>query len=101
VQSGIESHANFAGHSSRRTSDALSRMAVAVSAELVLAMRALRLRGHRPAAPGIRDLYEAAAERLSPEMGDRPLSGDLEAARQLLFDDAMWMTSDSSGSPSP
>jgi len=42
VQSGIESHANFAGHSSRRTSDALSRMAVAVSAELVLAVRALR-----------------------------------------------------------
>ena len=48
VQSGIESHANFAGHSSRRTSDALSRMAVAVSAELVLAVRALRLAGRRP-----------------------------------------------------
>ena len=36
VQSGIESHANFAGHSARRTSDALARMSVAVSAELVL-----------------------------------------------------------------
>jgi hypothetical protein len=24
-------------------------------------------------------------------MSDRPLSGDLEAARQLLFDDALWM----------
>ena len=52
VQSGIESHANFAGHSSRRTSDALSRMAVAVSAELVLAVRALRLAGRRPAGAG-------------------------------------------------
>ena len=49
VQSGIESHANFAGHSARRTSDALARMAVAVSAELVLAVRALRLRGRPPA----------------------------------------------------
>ena len=54
VQSGIESHANFAGHSARRTSDALSRMAVAVSAELVLAVRALRLRGGRRRAPASR-----------------------------------------------
>jgi histidine ammonia-lyase len=91
VQSGIESHANFAGHSSRRTSDALSRMAVAVSAELVLAVRALRLRGRPPDGPGVRALYDAAAARLDPDMSDRPLSGDLEAARQLLFEDALWM----------
>jgi hypothetical protein len=24
-------------------------------------------------------------------MADRPLSGDLEAARQLLFEDTLWM----------
>jgi histidine ammonia-lyase len=91
VQSGIESHASFAGHSARRTSDALSRMAVAVSAELVLAVRALRLRGRPPTAPGARVLYDAAAARLDPDMADRPLSGDLEAARRLLFDDALWL----------
>jgi histidine ammonia-lyase len=91
VQSGIESHASFAGHSARRTSDALSRMAVAVSAELVLAVRAMRLRDQLPRGPGTRRLYAAAAERLDPDMSDRPLSGDLEAARQLLFDDALWM----------
>jgi histidine ammonia-lyase len=91
VQSGIESHANFAGHSARRTSDALSRMSVAVSAELVLAVRALRMRGRPPAGRGARALYAAAAARLDPETADRPLSGDLEAARQLLFDDALWM----------
>ena len=91
VQSGIESHANFAGHSARRTSDALSRMSVAVSAELVLAVRAVRLRGRRPAGAGVRRLYEAAAARLDADMADRPLSGDLEAARQLLFEDALWM----------
>jgi histidine ammonia-lyase len=91
VQSGIESHANFAGHSARRTSDALSRMAVAVSAELVLAVRALRLRGVPPTGPGIRELYRRAEAALDPDMADRPLSGDLEAARQLLFDDALWM----------
>ena len=91
VQSGIESHANFAGHSARRTSDALARMSVAISAELVLAVRALRLRGRPPAGPGIRALYEAAAARLDADMADRPLSGDLEAARQLLFEDALWL----------
>jgi histidine ammonia-lyase len=91
VQSGIESHANFAGHSARRTSDALARMSVAVSAELVLSVRALRLRGREPAGAGVRRLYEAAAARLEADMADRPLSGDLEAARQLLFEDALWM----------
>jgi histidine ammonia-lyase len=91
VQSGIESHASFAGHSARRTSDALSRMAVAVSAELVLAVRALRLRGRPPRAAGVRSLYDTAAARLDPAMSDRPLSGDLEAARRLLFDDALWL----------
>jgi histidine ammonia-lyase len=91
VQSGIESHASFAGHSARRTSDALSRMAVAVSAELVLAVRALRMRGRPPTGPGARALYDAAAARLDPDMADRPLSGDLEAARRLLFDDALWL----------
>jgi histidine ammonia-lyase len=96
VQSGIESHANFAGHSARRTSDALGRMAVAVSAELVLAVRALRLAGRAPAAPGVRALFAAASDCLDPDMADRPLSGDLEAARQLLFDDALWMEAERS-----
>ncbi len=94
VQSGIESHANFAGHSSRRTSDALGRMAVAVSAELVLAVRALRLRGAVPRGAGVRALFEAADARLDRDLADRPLSGDLEAARLLLFDDALWMKSE-------
>jgi histidine ammonia-lyase len=94
VQSGIESHANFAGHSSRRTSDALGRMAVAVSAELVLAVRALRLRGAPPRGAGVRALFDAADGHLDPDMADRPLSGDLEAARLLLFDDALWMQSE-------
>jgi histidine ammonia-lyase len=97
VQSGIESHANFAGHSARRTSDALARMSVAVSAELVLAVRALRLGDRRPAGAGVRGLHDAAAARLDPDMGDRPLSGDLEAARQLLFEDALWMESETGG----
>src|SRR4051794_26847258 len=100
VQSGIESHASFAGHSARRTSDAVSRMAVAISAELVLAVRALRLGGRRPLGTGVRALHDAAAVRLDPDMADRPLSGDLEAARQLLFEDALWMDAERGEPPS-
>jgi histidine ammonia-lyase len=100
VQSGVESHANFAGHSARRTSDALSRMSVAVSAELVLAVRALRLAGRRPAGAAVRRLHDAAADRLDPDMADRPLSGDLEAARRLLFEDALWMDAERAEPPS-
>jgi histidine ammonia-lyase len=66
-------------------------MAVAVSAELVLAVRALRLRGRPPLGRGVRVLFEAADALLDPDLSDRPLSGDLEAARRLLFDDALWM----------
>jgi histidine ammonia-lyase len=99
VQSGIESHASFAGHSARRTSDALARMSVAVSAELVLAVRALRLGSRRPLGAGVRGLHAAAAARLDPEMADRALSGDLEAARQLLFEDALWMDAERGDAP--
>src|SRR3954452_3590298 len=74
VQSGIESHASFAGHSARRTSDALARMSVAVSAELVLAGRALLLRGRRPAGPVVRGVYDAVPVKLDAHMADRPLS---------------------------
>ena len=75
-------------------------MSVAVSAELVLAVRALRLGGYVPHGPGVRGLHDAAAARLDPDMADRPLSSDLEAARQLLFEDALWMESER-GEPPP
>ncbi|UJA21321.1 aromatic amino acid lyase [Thermoleophilia bacterium SCSIO 60948] len=91
VQSGVESHASFAGHSARRTSDALSRMSVVVSAELVLAVRAFMLRGELPAGHPVRALYAAAAAKLDDDLSDRPLSSDLESVRRLLFDDALWM----------
>src|SRR4051794_37011305 len=48
VQSGIESHANFAGHSARRTSDALGRMAVRTSPGWALACARLGYPGLRP-----------------------------------------------------
>jgi histidine ammonia-lyase len=54
-------------------------------------VRALRLCDITPRGPGVRALFDAADACLDPDMADRPLSGDLEAARRLLFDDALWM----------
>ena len=91
VQSGIESHANFAGHSARRTSDALARMSVAISAELVLAVRALRLRGRVPAgggsAPALRRRGRAARRRHGrPAALRRPRGGAAAAVRGRALD---------------
>ena len=92
VQSGIESHANFAGHSARRTSDALGAdVGRGVGRARARRARAAAARARAGRRRACARLYEAAAARLDAEMADRPLSGDLEAARQFLFEDALWM----------
>jgi hypothetical protein len=56
-----------------------------VSTELVVAIRALHLRGLTPAAGDAGDLFAAAVERLDDDLRDRALSDDLEAARMLIL----------------
>lgn len=85
VGGGVESHASFAPFAARATEDALEAAAVAAATELVVAMRALRTRGFAPTAGTARGLYADAAQRLSGDLGDRRLSDDVEAARELLF----------------
>ena len=92
VQSGIESHANFAGHSARRTSDALGAhggRGVRRARARRAGAAAARARAGRARACG--GSTRRPPRGSTPEMADRPLSGDLEAARQLLFEDALWM----------
>jgi histidine ammonia-lyase len=86
VGGGIESHASFAPLAARRTQDALESAAVAVATELVVAVRALRMRDLAPAGAEVSELLAAAAQRLDPELGDRALSDDVEAARKLVLD---------------
>jgi histidine ammonia-lyase len=57
---------------------------VAVAIELVVAVRALRLAGQEPVGTGTRRLWQAASERLNPDLGDRALHPDVEQARRLL-----------------
>ena len=52
---------------------------------VAVAVRALRLRGVEPAGTPAAELYERAAAVLDPDMEDRPLTGDVESARQLLY----------------
>jgi hypothetical protein len=44
----------------------------------------LRLAQRTPVGEGTRALWRAAGAVLDPELADRPLSGDVEAARRLV-----------------
>jgi histidine ammonia-lyase len=84
VARGVESHASLAPIAARRADEALGALRMLVATELVVAVRALRLRGREPAGAGTRALFERAAEQLDPDLGDRPLHPDIEAAHALL-----------------
>jgi histidine ammonia-lyase len=47
-------------------------------------VRALRLAGQEPVGAGTRELWQHAIEVLDPDLSDRPLHPDVEAARQLI-----------------
>jgi len=55
-----------------------------LACELVAAIRALRLRGSRPGAPGLAAAFDLAAGSLPADTADRPLDSDLAAAQDLL-----------------
>jgi histidine ammonia-lyase len=85
VGGGLESHASFAPFSARATHEALDSAAVALASELVVAIRALQLRGVAPVAGAAGALFAAAVERLDDDLSDRSLSDDLEVARGLVL----------------
>jgi histidine ammonia-lyase len=87
VGGGIESHASFAPLAARRAQEALESAAVVVATELVVAFRALRMRGSVPIEGELGELAAAAAQRLGPDLGDRALADDVEAARRLLLEE--------------
>jgi len=55
-----------------------------LACELVAAVRAMRLRGLRPAGPALAEAYQLAAGALPADTSDRPLDGDLAVAQRLL-----------------
>jgi histidine ammonia-lyase len=86
VSRGVESHSSLAPIAARRAHETLRALRVAVATELVVSVRALRLAGHEPVGAGTGRLWRAATERLNPDLDDRPLHPDIEAARVLIED---------------
>lgn len=82
---GVEEHAGFATQSARATTDVVDAYRIVLACELVAAVRALRLRGVRPAAAGLAAAFEQACVTLPAESADRALDADLAAAQGLLI----------------
>ena len=87
---GVESHASLAGTAARRTADAIAAMRLLVASELVVAVRALRLKRRIPAGAGTSRLFEVAIRELPPGLEDRAFGRDVELAQPVLraFGDA-------------
>jgi histidine ammonia-lyase len=84
VSRGVESHSSLAPIAARRARETLNALRVVVATELVVAVRALRLAAQTPVAAGTRAIWDKAAPRLNPDMRDRPLSPDIQAAREVI-----------------
>jgi histidine ammonia-lyase len=84
VSRGVESHSSLAPIAARRAEQTLHALRVVVATELVVAVRALRLARQAPVGAGTRELWSQAQPHLDPDLSDRPLHGDIEAARKLI-----------------
>jgi histidine ammonia-lyase len=89
VGSGVESHASFAPIAARMADEALDAASVAIATELVVAVRGMRMREVEPPGSPAAGLYARAVEVLDPDVEDRPLARDVEAARRLLLESAV------------
>ncbi len=81
---GVEEHAGFSTQSARATTDVVEAYRIVLACELVAAVRALRLRGIRPASQSLGAAYDNMAGALPPGTADRALDTDLEVAQRLL-----------------
>jgi histidine ammonia-lyase len=82
---GVEEQASFASQAARLTLRAAPAYRQVLACELVTALRALRQHALLPDADRpVGQAYAAAAEVLSMDMADRPLTGDVATAAALL-----------------
>jgi histidine ammonia-lyase len=80
---GVEEHAGFSTQSARASTDVVAAYRIVLACELIAAVRALRLRGSRPASAALAEAFDLAAA-LPADTADRPLDGDLAGADRLL-----------------
>ncbi|GIF44506.1 aromatic amino acid lyase [Actinoplanes xinjiangensis] len=84
ISLGLEEHASFATQGARSLRTMTRLTPTLLAAELVAAVRALRLSPERLTTGTLRDAYDLAADALSPDLTDRPLDTDLTGAAALL-----------------
>jgi histidine ammonia-lyase len=80
---GVEDDASFASQGARQALDARSPLSVVLAAELVAAVRAVRLSGRAVPEQGWGAVVSACSA-LDADPKDRDVSGDLETAAELL-----------------
>ncbi|QJT04793.1 aromatic amino acid lyase [Streptomyces asoensis] len=82
---GLEEAASFAGQAARQTSRATDAYTTVLACELVAAVRALRMRSvQAESLPPPVEVFAAATAVLPAGTEDRPLTGDVTAAAELL-----------------
>jgi histidine ammonia-lyase len=86
ISLGLEEHASFATQGARSLRTMTQLAPTLLAAELVAAVRALRMAPGRLIDGTAREAFELAADALDPSMDDRPLGVDLERAAALLPD---------------
>jgi histidine ammonia-lyase len=84
VSRGVEDHASFATQAARQAGEAAAAYRQVLACELVAAVRALRMRPAEMLDLPIREAFDLADAVLDPDLADRPLSADLEAAVALM-----------------
>ena len=84
ISLGLEEHASFATQGARSLRSMTRLAPMLLAAELVAAVRALRMAPDRLVEGAARDAFETAAKALEPDMADRPLDVDLTRAAEVL-----------------
>ncbi len=86
ISRGLEDHASFSTHAARLATTAVPALRSVLAAELVTAVRALRMQDPPDEDHPLWPAYDLAGQVLAADIADRSLSGDLEAAGQLMDD---------------
>ncbi|GAA2860903.1 histidine ammonia-lyase [Actinoplanes cyaneus] len=84
ISLGLEEHASFATQGARSLRRMTRLAPTLLAAELVAAVRALRMAPGRLPEGSARDAFELAAKNLEPGFDDRPLGTDLDNAVTVL-----------------
>jgi histidine ammonia-lyase len=84
ISLGLEEHASFATQGARSLRTMTELAPTMLAAELIAAVRALRMAPGRLTDGPVREAFDLAAKALAPDLDDHPLGDDLTRAADLL-----------------